>query len=281
MCKAEACGQGVMLRELTHFSADRTLDCGQAFRFTRVEGGWAGIVGGRRIGVFQTEDSLLLSGITLPEYQTFWADYFDLRRDYQPLMDRFSEDPTLKEACRCCPGIRVLRQEPWEALCSFIISQNNNIPRIKKIIEALCGAFGSPLADGSGYAFPTPEQLASRDVEEIFSKTRCGFRAKYLSDAALRVADGQLPLEQIPLLPLEEGRKLLMEVKGVGPKVADCVLLYGMGRVDAFPVDVWIGRILEQYYPEGFPSELFPWRGIAQQYLFHYIRTLPHQPIAG
>ena len=173
---------------------------------------------------------------------------------------------------RYAPGIRVLRQEPWEALCTFIISQNNNIPRIKGIVERFCEAFGHPISEGE-YAFPTPQSICDKTPEQL-SYLRAGFRAKYLIDAAQKVFSGELVLEELYTLPIEEARQKLQTIKGVGPKVCDCVLLYGLHRVDAFPVDVWMKRVLERFYPRGIPDCLLGTQGIAQQYLFHYIRHL-------
>lgn len=158
----------------------------------------------------------------------------------------------------------MLKQDKWECLCSFIISQNNNIPRIKGIISRLCLHYGH---------FPSPSELASETVESL-GFLRSGFRAKYLIDAAEKTADGSLELEAIPDMTIENARKRLMTIKGVGPKIAECVLLFGMYKTEAFPIDVWIKRVMDNYYPEGLPDEAKGIEGIAQQYLFHYIRNL-------
>ena len=164
-----------------------------------------------------------------------------------------------------CGGIRILRQQPWETVISFIISANNNIPRIRGIIDRLCTGFGT---DG---CFPTPEQLAVQTPETL-SPLRAGFRTKYILDAARKVADGTLCLDQLADMPLQQAREQLMTVNGIGPKVAECILLYGFHRLDAFPVDTWIKKVLCQCYPDGFPEWIAP-KGVAQQYLFHYIRV--------
>ena len=183
--------------------------------------------------------------------------------------------PVLKEACSYAPGIRILRQEPWEALCSFIISQNNNIPRIKGIIERLCGLSGQPILCGAEtvYAFPTAEQLAACTPEDLVP-VRAGFRAKYLLDAARRVSTGQLDLNALYTASLEDARSALMTIHGVGPKVADCVLLYGLHHTCCFPMDVWMKRAV-QLLPGISPESLGCTAGIAQQYLFHYARMHP------
>ena len=180
----------------------------------------------------------------------------------------------LTRAAACAGGIRILRQEPWETLCSFIISQNNNIPRIKGIVERLCRTYGDPIGTPRGvfYSFPGPERLARLSVDEIFA-LRVGFRAKYISDAARKVASGEVDLGEVAALPTPEAAEALRRISGVGPKVAACALLFGFDRGDSFPVDVWVRRVLAKYYPDGFdPAALGDRAGIAQQYLFYYER---------
>lgn len=250
------------------FSLRDTLNCGQCFRWEeQPDGSFRGIVDGREVTVLQQGDEVIFPHIA-EEESAFWRDYFDLDTDYCSLREIFSADPTLKLACEKAGGIRLLRQDPWEALCSFIISQNNNIPRIKGIIGRLCEQFGEPV-DG-GFAFPGPEALAGRTVEDL-APLRAGFRAKYILDAARKAASGVLDLAALSEMPLDEARALLMTIHGVGPKVAECALLYGFHRLDAFPVDTWIRKALARYYPDGFPAFAEP-KGVAQQFLFHYIR---------
>ena len=174
-------------------------------------------------------------------------------------------------------GIRILRQERWEALCSFIISQNNNIPRIKKIIRALsercgeeidCKAMMSHGSSEREYSFPSPEAVLSIGIEGL-RDLRVGFRASYIFDAALKVASGELDLERCAALPTDECIEKLCSIKGVGLKVASCTALFGMEKYDSFPIDVWIRRTLDEKFPRGFdPSSLGDYAGIAQQYMF-------------
>ncbi|MGI5893184.1 MAG: DNA-3-methyladenine glycosylase family protein [Candidatus Merdivicinus sp.] len=251
------------------FSLADTLDCGQTFRWKQTGSHtFCGIQRGKYLKVSQEGETLIFHGISKDEADRVWTDYFDLRTDYAAMQEIFRKDPVLQKAAACCGGIRLLCQDPWEALCSFIISQNNNIPRIKAIVERLCQQFGEECP--GGYAFPKPEKLAVCTVEEL-APLRAGFRAKYILDAAQKVAGGEVSLERISNLPLDEARTELMRIKGVGIKVAECALLYGFHRLDAFPVDTWIRKALEEYYPNGFPDFAQP-RGVAQQYLFHYIR---------
>ncbi len=265
---------GILLSGVSCLNLDETLDCGQCFRFERQpDGSYLGIVRATPLRIFQlSEDTVFFQGTTLEEFETIWYDYFDLSLDYGQLKERYQQDETMRRALQYAPGIRVLRQEPWEALCTFILSQNNNIPRIKGIVARFCEAFGDPLP-GGGAAFPKPESIAGKKPEDL-AALRAGFRAKYLIDAANRVSSGELVLEDLYTMPIEEARRVLQTVKGVGPKVCDCVLLYGLHRIDAFPVDVWIKRALERFYPQGLPDCIRGTQGIAQQYLFHYIRHL-------
>lgn len=254
--------------EIQGFSLRDTLNCGQCFRWEeQSDGSFRGIVGKRSITVLQKDDFVSFPDADESEYP-FWADYFDLGTDYAALRERFSADPTLKCACEKAGGIRLLQQDPWEALCSFIISQNNNIPRIKGIIARLCEQFGEPIE--GGFAFPAPEVLTELTAEDL-APLKAGFRAKYILDAARKTASGSIDLNALYNMPMDEARAQLMTIHGVGPKVAECALLYGFHRLDAFPVDTWIKKVMTRYYPDGFPDFAEP-KGIAQQFLFHYIR---------
>ncbi len=256
------------------FSIGLTLDCGQAFRWSKNESGdWHGVAFSTPLTLRETANGVEFVGVTEEEFEKIWVPYFDLDRDYDVLCERFGNDPQLKKAVGECYGIRLLRQEPWEALCSFIISQNNNIPRIKGIVDRLCRLLGEHLG-GDDYAFPTPEKVAAAGIDGL-APIRAGFRAKYIIDAARKVADGEIDFEKILLseTSIEEGRDELIKIKGVGEKVAQCTLLYGCGKVDAFPVDVWVKRILAEDYPDGLPECINGVRGIAQQYLFHWKRS--------
>lgn len=254
------------------FDLARTLDCGQAFRWVQTaENEWHGVAFGRPLTLVQEGDEITFKGTNDEDFENIWKPYFDLDRDYGVLCKRFSADPHLKKAVEECSGIRLLRQEPWEAICSFIISANNNIPRIKGIIDRLCRLLGEHLGDDD-YSFPSPEKIAQAGIEGI-APIRSGFRAKYIIDAAQKVANGEIDFEKIYSAGLDEGRDELIKIKGVGEKVAQCALLYGFGKVDAFPVDVWVKRIMAEMYPDGLPECTNGVRGIAQQYLFHWRRT--------
>lgn len=254
------------------FDAALCLDCGQAFRWKCDEQGvWHGVAHKKLLEVYQDGDSVVLKNTDKSDFEKIWSGYFDLERDYKTLCESFCKDESLSNAVGFCPGIRVLRQEPWEALCSFIISQNNNIPRIKGIIERLCELLGDEIGEGI-YSFPEPQAIVNTGVEGL-APIRAGFRAKYIYDAACKVVNGEIDFEKIAALDLEQAQQELMKIKGVGPKVASCVLLYGFARSDSFPVDVWVKRIMQELYPDGLPECVKGNEGIAQQYLFHWRRT--------
>lgn len=261
-------------------SVAKTFDCGQCFRFDRVEDSiheteYAGVAFGRFVSFAQDGDVYYVYGSTAEEYESLWMPYLGLDTDYgainADILSR-SDRPALIEALKYGRGIHILRQDRWETVCSFILSQNNNIPRIKKLVGAISERYGEPIGAGH-YAFPNAEAL-NEAGERGLAELKTGFRAKYVADAAARVCDGRLELDSLGG-DTEEMKKKLCEVKGIGPKVALCSLLFGFGRFDAFPIDVWIRRVVEKYFPIGFdPRELGPYAGIAQQYLFYYERYL-------
>lgn len=257
----EVRGSDIFLRQ-PDFELEQTLDCGQAFRWTRNGEAFTGYRLDKFLRISEVENGFLFEKTSEQDFLDIWVDYFDLRTDYSQLKKMFSSDETLSLACEFAWGIRLLRQDSWEALCSFIISQNNNIPRIKGIIARMCEVFGG---------FPSPIQLAEADSQAL-SPLRAGFRERYLRSAAELVATKAVDFEIVKNAPLDEAKHELMKIIGVGEKVAMCALLYGFYRTDAFPVDVWIKRVLDKYYPKGFPQEFREVQGIAQQYLFHYIR---------
>ena len=251
------------------FSPEQTFLCGQCFRFDPDGEGFSGIAGGRFVRAEPMGDKTVLH-CSKEDFETFWKDYFDLGRDYSPIRKLIADDPFLVSAEEYGRGIRMLKQEPWEALCSFIISQCNNIPRIKGIIGRLCQSYGREIE--GGFTFPEAEVLAELSPSDL-AHLRAGYRAEYIISAAREVAQGSLDLEALKTLPTAEARKRLLALHGVGKKVADCVLLFGLGKSDAFPVDVWIKRVLDNVYPNGFdPTVYGDMAGIVQQYLFFYAR---------
>lgn len=263
-----------MYGELDCFGLARTLSCGQCFRFTPLsDGEWEGVARNKYITLRQDGAFLTVNGVKSEAEAQEWAKYFDLERDYSAILEGFSSDSQLCDAVKCGRGIRILAQEPWEALCSFIISQNNNIPRIMKIVSSLCALYGDDLGGGH-YSFPDAGTIAQAGAEGL-APIRAGFRAKYIADAARKVSDGEISFDMIYRSTPDKAAAELKKIYGVGDKVAACTLLYGFGMLNVFPVDVWVKRVIAKYYGDSFDVSRFsPYAGIAQQYLFFRERSL-------
>ena len=271
-----------------YFSTAAVFDCGQAFRFLPVENSaheceYGGVAFGKYISVAQDGDTLTIYGACEEDLDKIWIPYFGLDFDIDTarsdILSR-SDNPALREAVEYGKGILILRQEKWETLCSFIISQNNNIPRIRGLIGTISKALGNPIETplGEMYSFPTPEAIVDAGVDAL-REMKFGFRAPYIYDAATKVASGEINLDAVAAAKTTaEAAEMLMKIKGVGPKVAACTLLFGFDRTDAFPVDVWVKRVIEKYFPAPFNVEsLGAFAGLAQQYLFYYERYLGGQ----
>lgn len=269
------------------FDAERTLTSGQCFRWRAFGNIFCGIADGKIIGVRNEEKGVTWIGAE-PIELDFWTRYFDLALDYNEVNKCFADDNILSQAMDMSKGIRILRQEPFETLISFIISQNNNIPRITGIVERLCKCFGEKVTvpqtlldkmngvdfPPDWYSFPNAERLSAL-TEQDLEPLHAGFRARYIIDAAQKVHSGEVNLKQLdnPDLPYEEAKNVLKKIVGVGDKIADCTLLFAFHRLDAFPKDVWIKRIMAECYPNGLPDCCCgSYAGIAQQYLFEYAR---------
>lgn len=246
-----------------------TLSSGQCFRWARAGEVWRGIAGDRPADAMLRQGELWL--LSDPAQDDFWRRYFALDLDYARLQARFAKSRRLAACVAAAPGLRVLRQPFFEVLCSFLISQNNNIPRIRGIVERLCALCGQPLGPGR-YAFPTPAALAGQTLQRL-EVLRAGWRSDYLLGAAEAVVSGQLDPAALRAMPMDQARQQLMQLRGVGPKVADCVLLYGLDFPQACPMDVWMKRAMACYFPRGMPRAAQGYAGIAQQYLFEYART--------
>ena len=270
MFSYEIIDNSVHIKGIEHFSLPETLDCGQAFRWEERDGFWQGVAFEKFLKLKKNDDgTIILFNTTEQDFKNIWIDYFDLNRDYNEIITAVSNNEVLKTACEYGKGIRVLNQEPWETLCSFIISQNNNIKRIKGIISRLCENFGEE--KHGYYTFPTAEKIASLSIEDL-SVLRSGFRAKYILDAAIKIKNGEVNLNTLKEMPVDLAREELMKIKGVGPKVADCALLFSHKHIEAFPKDVWIKRAMEKLFGGELPQEAVKYAGIIQQYIFFYAR---------
>ncbi len=279
---------------VAHLDVGKTFDCGQCFRFDQVkdsahESEYAGVAHGRHVSFASEGDILYIYNSDMEDFENIWRGFLCLDMDYAEVdhdIIEHSAGTVMASAMEYGRGIRILKQDAYEAVISFIISQNNNIPRIKKIIESMSKRCGKELdipdemhSHMSGVsslcAFPTCTALAELGEDGLF-ELKTGFRAKYISDAVQKISSGELDLELVPKLEYTaQCIDALCRVKGIGLKVASCASLFGMARYDAFPVDVWMKRVAEKYFPEdkNFGGERFgKYAGIAQQYLFYYER---------
>lgn len=276
----------IILTEYESFVISQTLECGQCFRFESVgEENYVVIAFGRILNIYQDGETIVFKNTSEEEFKNIWINYFDLNRNYDDIKKKISEnDEILKKAVEYAPGIRILNQDRFECLISFIISQNNRIPMIKKVIANISRKYGKYIGTFGGeeyYAFPTPEELVKAD-EAGLMECRTGFRAKYIMDAVYKVIHGEIRLDADDM-DTDSLRDMLMTIKGVGPKVADCTMMFSFGRCETFPTDVWVKRIMSELYFGGREAsvkeihqkadECFgEFAGYAQQYLFNYAR---------
>ena len=266
----------IVFEQISDLDLVQTLDCGQCFRWqAQPDGSYQGIAFGKSVVARREGDRLVLDGADASD-AALWRRYFDLDTDYAQIRAALGGlHPVLKEAAAYASGIRLLRQEPFEALCTFIISQNNNIPRIKGIVSRFCEHFGDMLPDG-GHAFPAADAISCRTADDL-SPLRAGFRARYLIDAAKKVAAGEVDLTFCETADYDAARAELMKITGVGVKVADCTLLFGMHRMEAFPLDVWMKRAMQTLLKGVSPRDFGDYAGLAQQYIFHFSRMHPER----
>lgn len=270
------------------FEPKHVFDCGQCFRWLREEdGSYTGVVQGRVINVKKENDLIIFDNTNKEDFENIWFDYFDLGRNYSEIKNELKVmDEYLEKATEFGKGIRILQQDGWEMLISFIISANNRIPMIQRAINNLSERYGKFIGEYRGkkyYAFPTPEELSKVSVEDIRA-CQTGFRDKYIKSVVDYVSENNVDVLSYRKLNTDECIKELVKFNGVGPKVADCIALFGMQKYDTFPVDVWVKRVMEEFYVEDnlslpkirkFALEKFgDLAGFAQQYLFYYAREL-------
>jgi N-glycosylase/DNA lyase len=264
----------VMLSDIEDFDPVKIFESGQCFRWNADKDGvYTGVAFNKVCKVWAEQGKIYIGG-SLKDFEETWFDYFDLSRDYALLRNTLITDEYTKKAADYGRGIRLLKQDRWEALCSFIISQCNNIPRIKKIIEALCRLFGEEISfeGGTYYGFPSADRLSVLEAEAL-APLKCGYRAAYIIAAARAVAAGELNLDTLAAAEYETALNSLKSCQGIGDKVANCMILYGLHMHRAFPIDTWIRKALDTYYPKGFnPASFGEAAGLAQQYIFYYIR---------
>lgn len=257
----------------SRFSARQTFTCGQCFRWTeQPDGSYLGIVRGLPARVSDQDGALVLSSDE-QQFAQLWRDYFDCDTDYAAICDSFAVDAFTAAAADFGRGIRILRQEPWESLCTFILSQCNNIPRITGIVDRLCTLLGEPISfeQQTLYAFPSPEQLAICTPEDL-APLRAGYRTPYLIAAAQAVCSGTVDFSALSRMDTDAARREIMQLRGVGRKVADCFLLFGLHKLDAFPVDTWMKKAAAYYSGDMKQFINSPYAGVYQQYFFFYTR---------
>lgn len=296
-----------MLLPVRDYDLAATLDSGQVFRWQPMGNAWQGVVGRQVVRLTQTPAGIQAE-TSAPVADWDWLRHFlQSEIDFAAVLKAFPDDEPMRRAVAACRGLRLLRQDPWECLASFILSSTKQIVQIRQIVRRLCERFGEPLpmpwseclptgarewADGNtpgrraalqGFSFPTPRRIAALSEADLRA-CQMGFRAPSLLAAARQIAAGGLELETLRRLDYAAARAELMKLRGVGGKIADCVLLFAYGFDGAFPVDVWIERALQElYFPrrrtngrrlrEFAAAHFGPRAGYAQQYLFHYMRT--------
>lgn len=280
-----------ILQDVDHFDIKQILESGQVFRFEQTsDTSYLLIAKQKLIKITQqpSSTSVIFHNTTFGELQEIWKDYFDINTDYKQITTTLAQkDEHMKQAITFGEGIRILKQEPWEMLISFIISQNKSIPHIKQCIQNLSEAYGQPInkideGDKQYYTFPTAQELLGATDEDLRA-CKVGFRAPYIMDACQKIASEEIVLADLHAMSAERAKEELMKIKGVGPKISDCILLFAYGKSEVFPTDVWIKRVIEGLYFEGkeqkladiqaFAADYFgDLAGYAQQYLFFYGR---------
>ena len=278
------------------FNLDFTLCCGQSFRWEKRGGWWYGIDRKKVFKIRQIDDELMFESADA----NFIKEYFGLRDDLPTILSQVAKDEHVKKAVKAFKGLRILRQDPWECLTSYICATYKNIPAIKQMLFNLSEKFGDKTVFNGYdfYTFPTPARLAKASVKEL-AECGLGYRARYISETAKMIYEGNVDFESLRKANYEKARQKLLNFLGVGLKVADCVLLFSLGKLEAFPVDVWIKRVILKYYANHFPSEFIrkisskkslanseyerlnlfgrryfgKYAGYAQEYLYHFEKT--------
>lgn len=281
--KISECNNNLVLTNVNDFNLDNIFECGQCFRWNKIQdGGYIGVANNRALKIIQDGDTVTFFNTTRKDFDDIWFNYFDFNTDYSKIKAKLSNDLVLKEATEYGSGIRILNQDLWECVVSFIISASNNIPRIKKIINKLCELYGDEISymGGTYHSFPTPQKIYSLGLDAL-SPIKAGYRDKYIFSAAEFFCK-QSDFSYLNNLDYNLAKKELMKINGIGNKVADCILLFSLAKRNSFPVDVWIKRVIEHFYfdekqsvenIQSFSTQKFgDLGGYAQQYLFYYAR---------
>ena len=273
----------VFLEDAENFNIEQIFTCGQCFRFYKTDvNRFEGVAFGKFLSVSQIGDVVTIHNCTFDDFDNLWNVFFDFNTDYGVLSSELMLDDVMKNAVEFGKGIRILKQDLFECVISFIISQNNSIPNIQRVIERISQKYGDFIGIYNNiprYSFPSPEQL-SKSTERELAELKCGYRAGYIYEFVQRIINGELDLNEIASLNSDDGRKILMSYKGIGGKVADCILLFCYHKFDVFPTDVWVKKAMKNLYNieakdiDSFSMNYFGKnRGLAQQYLFYYMRS--------
>ena len=279
-------GNNTELKGLENFNIESILECGQCFRWDKnEENDYTGIVQDKVVRIVQNNSTAIFYNCSCKDFENLWYEYFDIATNYKSIINSISHnDSIMKVASDFAPGIRILRQPLFETLITFIISANNSIPNIRRVVARLSEMYGSSLHYGKEkfYKFPEPNILADAPLEEI-SMSKAGFRSKYIKKTAIEFTKNPLTVKELKSLGYEEAKNTLMKFNGVGAKVADCTLLFSGAFTSAFPVDTWVKKIMEELYlKKDTPlKEISKYAdkkfgelgGYAQQYLFFYARS--------
>ncbi len=286
--KIREISNGLVLENVNDFNAKHIFECGQSFRWNKEkDNSYTGVAFNKVINISSDSDEkrVTILNTSLKDFESIWFRYLDLNRNYGDIKKKLSSDSIMKNAIKYGGGIRILNQDPWEILISFIISANNRIPMISKSINLLSEMYGQPISYNGKtyYSFPTPEGLGSGEISDI-EKCRAGFRCKYIKKAAEMVKHGEIDLHEIKEMETHQAREELKRIPGVGPKVADCILLFSMEKHEVYPIDVWVKRVTEHLFlkKEAKVNEIHDYAkgrfgnlaGFAQEYLFYYAREL-------
>ncbi|MDE7224982.1 MAG: 8-oxoguanine DNA glycosylase [Acetatifactor sp.] len=261
-------------RTTDHFDLAQICRSGQCFRMNAEGENRYSVVAGRHYLKLEQQGQKCIFDCGETEFEEFWKSYFDLEADYGSYIGKITRaDSYLRNAAEFGAGIRILRQDLWEMIVSFLISQQNNIVRIRRCIENICTSYGERLENDHGetyYAFPTPQALAALPEDALLA-CNLGYRSKYVVRTAKSVASGECDLETISRLPYPKAKEELLKLYGVGEKVADCICLFALHYLEAFPVDTHIRQAMEAHYKQGFPTKRYEGcQGVLQQYIFYY-----------
>lgn len=280
----EAFENGIVIKDVKNFELSHIFDCGQCFRWKQQENGnYIGVAFEKVIEVEKTNNDVILYNTNEEEFKNIWCNYFDLYRDYDAIKEILSKDELLRKSVEFGWGIRLLQQQPFEIIISFIISANNRIPMIKRAINNMAEKWGKPITykDKTYYTFPSIDDLENCTIDEL-EKCGTGFRAKYIKNTIDAILRGDIDINYIKDLDDDMCHSELQKISGVGPKVGDCIMLFSMNKYSAFPVDVWVKRAMQHFYlaPDvslkkirEFGRDKFgQLSGFAQQYLFYYAR---------